>query len=128
MILLLDTSTPNCELTFYSNGSYDKVLWNADRSLARDLNKFIDDNLSSRKMTFKDIKGLGVFEGPGSFTGLRIGITVFNSLANALDVPIIGAKGEHWKKTVISRLDAGENSFMILPFYGSEVKITLPKK
>lgn len=128
MILLLDTSTPNCELTFYSNGNFDKVLWNADRNLAHGLNKFIDDNLASRKLQFKDIKGLGIFEGPGSFTGLRIGITVFNTLANSLAVPIIGAKGEHWKKTVISRLDAGENSFLILPYYGSDAKITLPKK
>jgi tRNA threonylcarbamoyladenosine biosynthesis protein TsaB len=128
MILLLNTSTPDCELTFYKNGSYDKVLWHADRKLANDLNKFIDDNLAERKLKFSDITGLGVYEGPGSFTGLRIGITVFNTLANALDVPIIGAKGEHWKNTVIKRLDAGENSFMILPFYGSEAKITLPKK
>lgn len=128
MILLLDTSTPNCELTFYDKGNYDKVLWQADRSLARDLNKFIDDNLEKRGLSFKDINGLGVFEGPGSFTGLRIGITVFNTLASALEVPIIGAKDEHWKKTVITRLESGENSFMILPFYGSEAKITLPKK
>lgn len=52
----------------------------------------IDKLLKDSGFSIKDISGIEVFEGPGSFTGLRVGISVANSLAYSLGIPINGKK------------------------------------
>lgn len=112
----------------YRNGEYQVFSWEANRELADNLLTFISDNLSKNKIQFSQLTGLGVFEGPGSFTGLRIGITVMNTLADSLGIPIVGGRGEEWHKEIVNKIQKGENKLIVLPFYGSEAKITLPKK
>lgn len=128
MILLLNTSKPECEMIIYRNGEYLTFSWEANRELADNLLTFISDNLSKKRIQFSQLTGLGVFEGPGSFTGLRIGITVMNTLADSLGIPIVGGRGEEWHKEIVNKIQKGENKSIVLPFYGSEAKITLPKK
>jgi tRNA threonylcarbamoyladenosine biosynthesis protein TsaB len=128
MILLLDTSTPVCKLTLLDGEwRYDDE-WQADRTLAKGLLGYLQDQLAKNGKTFADISGIGVFEGPGSFTGLRIGLTVLNTMADSLAVPIVGAKGEDWQAQVVSDLESGKNDKIVLPFYGSEAHITKPRK
>jgi len=67
-------------------------------------------------------------KGPGSFTGLRIGITVFNTIADTNNVPIVGETGDSWQDKAIMRLENGENDHVVLPEYGSEANITKPRK
>jgi tRNA threonylcarbamoyladenosine biosynthesis protein TsaB len=58
---------------------------------------FIDKLLKKQKMTVKDIDEIEVNTGPGSFTGLRVGVSVASALGWALDVPVNGCdirKGE----------------------------------
>ncbi|MDB5178023.1 MAG: HAD-superfamily hydrolase, subfamily variant 3, partial [Candidatus Saccharibacteria bacterium] len=45
-----------------------------------------------------------------------------------LAIPIVMAKGEQWQGTALSRLQAGENDQLALPFYGGEANITKPRK
>jgi tRNA threonylcarbamoyladenosine biosynthesis protein TsaB len=128
MILLLDTSTPLCKLTLIDGDwRYDDE-WQADRTLAKYLLKYLSEQLQKNGKTFNDISGIGVFEGPGSFTGLRIGLTVLNTIANSQRIPIVGAQGESWQQTALARLRNNENDEMVLPFYGSEAHITKPRK
>lgn len=128
MILLIDTSKPDCELTLYENGNYETVTWAANRELANDLLKFITKTLKEKRSKIQELNGLGVFEGPGSFTGLRIGVTVMNSLADALCIPVFGGRGDNWKSEIVKKIENKEKSSIVLPHYGSEAKITLPKK
>lgn len=128
MILLLDTSTPTCKLSFVKGDwRYDNT-WEANRELAKDLLGYLQTHLEENKKTWKDISGIVAFQGPGSFTGLRIGLTVLNTLAGAEHIPIVGTSGEQWQSEGLRRLEAGENDQIVLPEYGSEAHITTPRK
>ena len=50
--------------------------------------------LDLEKMDFKDLDGIEVETGPGSFTGLRVGVSVANALGFELDIPVNGKKLE----------------------------------
>ena len=102
--------------------------WQADRMLAKYLLKHLHDLLLSNNFDWNDISAIGVYTGPGSFTGLRIGITVMNSLADSLNISIVGATGDDWQEIAIRRLENNENDKIVLPNYGSDAKITTPKK
>ena len=128
MILLLDTSTSVCQLTLIDGDFRKQYDWQADRTLAKHLLGFLAEKLSDNDKSWSDISAIGVFEGPGSFTGLRIGLTVVNTIADAQNIPIVGARGNGWQDEVLAKLKDGKNEKMILPFYGSEAHITQPKR
>lgn len=128
MILLLDTSTGLCKLTLVNGEEWFTDEWQADRTLAKNLLGYLQERLQARGATFADVTGIGVHQGPGSFTGLRIGITVLNTIADSQHVPIVGTQGDEWQQQAIHRLQAGENDKIVLPFYGSEAHITTPRK
>lgn len=128
MILLLDTSTGTCKLSFIEGEwRYDNK-WQADRTLADDLLRYLEEQLQKNSKSWDDISAIGVFSGPGSFTGLRIGMTVLNTLADAKEIPIVGATGDDWQSKIIERLDRGENDKIVLPLYGQNANITKPRK
>lgn len=128
MIILLDTSTSTCYLTIVDGQSRTQVNWEAGRGLARGLLGFIRQELQKQHQNIKDISGIGVMKGPGSFTGLRIGLTLANTLADSLNIPIVGEMGENWAEEAISRLGQSQNDRIVMPFYGQEAHITQPKK
>lgn len=128
MILLLDTSTPVCKLTLIEGDwRYDDE-WRADRTLAKGLLGYLQTKLHDNNKTWSDLTGIGVFAGPGSFTGLRIGLTVLNTLADSEAIPIVGSTAEDWQTDALARLEAGENDRLVMPFYGSDAHITQPRK
>lgn len=127
--LALRTDSPQAELYLYDGEErIAHELWQADRRLALELLGQLEDLLKKADKDFSDLSGLVVFRGPGSFTGLRIGITVMNTMSYAQHVPIVGAMGEDWLPTGIERLQSGENDQIVLPEYGAEARITKPKK
>ncbi len=128
MIILIDTSASTCCLTLISGRERTSYEWGAGRTLARYLLGFLRDKLKERSATFQDISGIGVMKGPGSFTGLRIGMTVMNTLADSLSVPIVGEQGEGWQTRALERLKLGQDDQIILPKYGSEAHTTKPRK
>lgn len=124
MIILLDTSTATCFLTVVDDEVWQDFEWQAGRTLARGLLKFLEEKTGD----LHNISGIGVMKGPGSFTGLRIGLTVANTLADSLNIPIAGATGEDWQKVVLKKLRAGENEKIVMPEYGAAAHITAPRK
>ncbi len=129
MILTLDTSTPLCKMSLYDKNSVEHMKeWQADRRLALELLEQLEIFLKENKVTFQDLDGLVVFRGPGSFTGLRIGITVMNTLADSLNIPIVGESGDDWKEVGLQRLSSNNIDKIVLPKYGSPPHITKPTK
>lgn len=130
MIVLCDTSTAWCLLTLVSDeGEQFEYKWEAGRDLARHLLKYLRDCLAEHDWTFDDITGIGMMKGPGSFTGLRIGLTVFNTIASSSQVSIVSElKSENWRTKALERLHAGENEQIVLPYYDRPANITQPRK
>jgi tRNA threonylcarbamoyladenosine biosynthesis protein TsaB len=128
MILLLNSSTNICDISLVTSDSQFNEKWQSDRQLAKDLLKHIKNILNDNGFNWGDVTGIGIFEGPGSFTGLRIGITVANTLSDGLNIPIVGASGSDWADKAVDRLKNNENDKIVLPNYGSDAKITTPKK
>lgn len=129
MILAINTSTPTCEMLLFNDGKkIAEKTWEAGRQLAIKLPGALEDFLKENKFYWNDLTGVVVFQGPGSFTGLRIGITTVNTLAYVQNIPITSAKGDDWLKTGLSDIKSGKNEKIILPFYGSPAHITQPRK
>lgn len=129
MILALDTSTPTCKMYLLKDGNLVvQKDWLAERRLAKELLGNVEDFLQENNISFSGLTGLAVFRGPGSFTGLRIGVTVMNTLASSLDIPIVGVMGDDWRIVAQQRLDSGENDKIVLPEYGAPPHITQARK
>lgn len=129
LILAIRTDKPEAEVgLFEGNKQLAYETWQAHRQLAESLHKKIIDLLITQGKDWADVKGITVFQGPGSFTGLRIGISVANALAYSLNVPIAAADGEDWQKVAIKALQPGVFQKPVTPIYGSDAHVTVPKK
>jgi tRNA threonylcarbamoyladenosine biosynthesis protein TsaB len=128
MIILLDTSTPVCRLRLVNESQQMDYEWQADRQLAHYLLGWLKDRLSDQGKTWNDISGIGVFRGPGSFTGLRIGLTVMNTLADSLHIPIVGTMNKNWQDNALQQLRNGNDDQIVLPYYDHDANITTAKK
>ena len=102
--------------------------WQAHRTLARDILKVCSELIDETGLTFSDLEGIVVFRGPGSFTGLRIGITVANTMAYSQSIPVVGAQGDDWRDDGMKCLQHGEDDKTVLPDYGAPPRITAPRK
>lgn len=128
MIILVDTSTSVARMTIVSEAEKRLVEWEANRELAKGMLAWMVDVLKANNERLKDVTGIGLFKGPGSFTGLRIGMTIANTLASSLDVPIVAEQGDGWQERCVDRLRNGENDKIALPLYDRDANITKPRK
>ncbi len=129
IILTIRTDKPEAEIGLYDDQNqlvYEK--WQAHRQLAETIHQKIQNLVNLQSKSLQQIEGIVVFKGPGSFTGLRIGLSVVNALAYGLGVPIVSTSGKSWETTGIKKLLAGKNENVALPEYGQEPHITKPKK
>ncbi len=67
-----------------------EVAWEAKNSSLQKIISIIDFTLTSAGLTLEDIEGLAVGIGPGSWTGVRVGVTVGKTFAYIKDIPICG--------------------------------------
>lgn len=128
LILTIRTDKPDAEVGLYDdNRQLAYEVWPAHRELSNTLHKKIQELLQSQDKDLKDIDGIVCFQGPGSFTGLRIGITVADALAYGLDIPVVATQDD-WIEQGIERLQTGQNDQIALPHYGAPAHITQQKK
>ena len=129
IILTIRTEKPESEIGLYDGQTqlaYET--WPAHRQLAETIHRKIEALLTGHQKGWQDVQGIVCFQGPGSFTGLRIGLTVANALSYSYQLPIVATQNPEWLEMGIRRLEAGEDDSLALPFYGADAHITLPKK
>ena len=127
--LALRTDKPEAELYLYRDGKkLAEIKWPAHRQLAETLNSQIQQILDKSSISYDELEGIAVYKGPGSFTGLRIGLSVANALAYAQKIPIAAAGGEDWLKQGLGALKDGASDKVAIPEYGAEANITKPRK
>jgi len=90
-ILNIETSTKACSVALHKNGKLivcrEDVTANFSHS--EKLLKFISELFSDEKLSLSDLKAIAVSMGPGSYTGLRIGVSTAKGLCYGLDIPLI---------------------------------------
>ncbi len=129
IILTLRTDKPKAEVALFEN---EKKLayetWQAHRELSDTIHLKIRKISAAADKSLKELGGIVVYKGPGSFTGLRIGFSVANALAYGLNIPIVVTSSEDWVEQGIKKLLAGNNDKIALPEYGALPNITKPRK
>jgi tRNA threonylcarbamoyladenosine biosynthesis protein TsaB len=129
LILTVRTDKPESEIgLFEDNQKLGYEVWPAHRQLAETIHTKVASLLKSNSKDWSDIQALVAYQGPGSFTGLRIGLSFANAVANSNSATIVGTTGEDWLEQGIKMLLAGSVSTVVLPEYGAPVHITAPKK
>ena len=90
-ILNIETSTKACSVALHKNGelivSREDLTTNFSHS--EKLLKFISKLFSDAKLSLSDLDAIAVSMGPGSYTGLRIGVSTAKGLCYGLDIPLI---------------------------------------
>lgn len=120
--LIIDTAAENsiAKLCYFENlQEISFVTIDSKKKLSSTLLNLVNDMLRDNKYNLSDLKIIFVNPGPGSFTGLRIGLTTANLLAFALNIPIVKLNSVKYEK--------GKFKEALLPEYGRDPNITKPK-
>lgn len=90
-ILNIETATKNCSVALAKNGKtiVCKEIAEEGYSHAERLHVFIEEIIKEAGITLNDLSAIAVSQGPGSYTGLRIGVSAAKGLCYALDIPLI---------------------------------------
>ena len=91
LILNIETATKNCSVSLSKDGELliIKEIAELGYSHAEKLHVFIEELLLESDQRYMDLQAVAVSQGPGSYTGLRIGISAAKGLCYALNIPMI---------------------------------------
>jgi tRNA threonylcarbamoyladenosine biosynthesis protein TsaB len=133
-ILNIETATKNCSVSLAKNGAtlLCKQMAEEGYSHAEKLHVFIDAVLKESTIDFKDLDAIAVSQGPGSYTGLRIGVSAAKGLCFALDIPLIAVDtlavlaAQVTKKDglIIPMIDARRMEVYSAVFNSNQIKIS----
>ncbi len=136
ILLHIETATKNCSVSISKNGAclYCKEE-SADKFVhAEKLHLFIQECLEKTGMAFADLEGVAVSNGPGSYTGLRIGISAAKGFCYALNIPLIslptnqvlanGVANPEQYDFIITALDARRNEIYAAVFDSEKNALT----
>ena len=114
MNLYLDTSTATAIVKLSDATAEHEYRAELGHAMAEQLLSFLEECLNQNHLTWQGIRQITFFSGPGSFTGLRIGAAIVNTLAHELGIPLYDHHGVRHE--------------IIIPDYGRPARITAPKK
>jgi tRNA threonylcarbamoyladenosine biosynthesis protein TsaB len=103
LILNIETATAVCSVALAKDGQLLELKEsNTKNNHSTVLTLFIDDVIKRANISLPDIDAIAVSEGPGSYTGLRIGVAASKGLCYALEKPLIGVSTLHAMATGMS--------------------------
>lgn len=121
-ILAIDTSTSACSVALSVEGEIHEQFQNIPQSHTQRLLPMVDDLLGVHKINLKDLDALALTTGPGSFTGLRIGLGTIQGLAFGANKPIIGVSSLKVMAKSASRLLEVEEGAQLLPSFDARMR------
>lgn len=90
LILCIETATAACSVALIKSGALvERRHTNRKNAHSTVLNLYIDELINSSGFNYSDLNAIAVSKGPGSYTGLRIGVSTAKGLCYALDIPLI---------------------------------------
>ncbi len=89
-ILAVETATRPCSVAFQAHETIYSLYSEDEKSSSQKTLQMVDDVLREADASINEVESLGVTIGPGSFTGLRIGFSLIQGFALALDIPVCG--------------------------------------
>ena len=114
-ILSIETSTTNCSVSLSNENKlidYQEID-SPNYSHSENLHVFIDDLIKRNKLKFNELKACAISRGPGSYTGLRIGLSAAKGICFGLDIPLISisslkvlANAVEFDGLIVSTMDA----------------------
>jgi len=131
-ILAIDTTEENTGIGI-SGGNLTKIkTWVSRRNQSQELLPNIDKLLKSQRVKPEGLKWIAVNLGPGSFTGLRVGVSIANAFGYGLGIPVIGKayiSGETTERIqqLLKLLSKIKKFRQVLPVYGGQPNITRAK-
>lgn len=142
-LLHIETATKVCSVALSENGELVEVLEeSSDQYIhAERLTVLIEQLMTQRKLLFSDLSAISVSSGPGSYTGLRIGVSTAKGICYAANLPLISigaldaliadARLKHPKENICAMIDArrmevfskivSANNEIIKPLSGDEL-------
>ncbi len=140
IVLAIDTSGSGCSAAIYDSGS-DAILGQSGADIGRGhaerLMEFVDEALASADRPIGDIDRIAVTIGPGSFTGIRVGVATARGLALALGKPAVGISSLHVLaedaraaapgKAVLVAIDAKRDEVYVQAFDAAGHAVTEPE-
>ncbi len=102
LILNIETATTMCSVSLGKDGQLLALKeLNGDYTHAENLTLFIEDVVQQAGIQLKDIDAVAISKGPGSYTGLRIGVSTAKGLCYSLDKPLIAINTlEHLSRSI----------------------------
>ena len=92
-ILAIETATNICSISLFLNGDFLETKHSSEpRSHAVKLPVFTDELLRKYNCKVSDLDGIAISSGPGSYTGLRIGMSLAKGLALSVNIPLLPVK------------------------------------
>ena len=90
-ILNIETSTTNCSVSLSLDGKLVNIIEedSSNYSHSENLHVFISKLMNNNKIKFEELSAVAVSRGPGSYTGLRIGVSAAKGICYGVDIPLI---------------------------------------
>lgn len=140
IVLAIDTSGSGCSAAIYDSGSMS-ILGQSGADIGRGhaerLMEFVDGALEAADRPLGDIDRIAVTIGPGSFTGIRVGVATARGLALALGKPAVGVSSLHViaeearaaapGKSVLVAIDAKRDEVYVQAFDAAGHPVTEPE-
>lgn len=128
-ILAVDTATGSCSVAFLKDRRLiAEEVYTAGKTHSRHLMAIVEHILDRCEIAPVDLDGIAVTRGPGTFTGLRIGLSTVKGLAAAIAKPVVGVSSLAalafplaWTRTsVVAMIDARRGEIYHARFFGRD--------